>query len=228
MSVIVTKEIVNQRLRDQGRNITLIGEYTKQKNKTLFRCEKDHEWTATPDNVLRLSGCPICEKKNHRVRSDKLISSKDEVNEYLSLFKREIILVGEYTKSWTPALFECRKCYYQWMARPNNIKSGKGCPKCSSHGFNPDKPAWTYVFERSNYIKYGITNNLEQRLGIHRKYGNMLVHYSEYHSNGIKAKEWEDDIKTLYGGNFVSREECPDGWTETLSKDYLGRIVRRR
>lgn len=226
MSSIITKDIVNQRLRDKGKNIILIGSYTKQKNKSLFRCEECYyEWEATPDNVLRRSGCPIC---SNITNAKNQTSSKEEFGKYLSTTDRKILLVGEYTKSWNKSLFRCEVCEYKWEAKPNNIKNGKGCPKCAKYGFNPDKSAWSYIFERDGYIKYGITNNLEQRLGQHRRHGTILLHYSEYHDNGINAKEWESNIKRTLGGNFVSKEHCPDGWTETLSIEHLESITRRR
>jgi hypothetical protein len=226
MPAIITKDIVNQRLRDKGKNIILIGSYTKQKNKSLFRCEECYyEWEATPDNVIRRSGCPICANVSN---AEYFTSSKEEFGEYLLSNNRKLILVGEYTKSWNKSLFQCDVCDHQWMAKPNNIKNGKGCPKCAKYGFNPGKPAWGYVFERNNYIKYGITNNLEQRLNIHRRYGEIILHYSEYHEKGIDAKYWETNIKNSFGGNFVTKDKCPSGWTETLSLDHLKEITRRR
>lgn len=83
MASIITKDIVNRRLLELGKNITLIGDYSKQKTKTLFKCHLGHEWHATPDNVMRRSGCPTCEKYNHLARAKSQLSSKEEINEYL-------------------------------------------------------------------------------------------------------------------------------------------------
>ena len=38
----LTKSIVNERLA--GRGLELVGEYTNNATKTLFRCPEGHEW----------------------------------------------------------------------------------------------------------------------------------------------------------------------------------------
>jgi hypothetical protein len=52
----LTKEIVNERIYERG--ISLIGEFTYSRIKSLFKCSHDHEWFATPDSVMRSNGCP--------------------------------------------------------------------------------------------------------------------------------------------------------------------------
>lgn len=41
-----------------------------------------------------------------------------------------IDVIGEYIDAKTPVLHKCRIDNYEWNAKPNNILSGKGCPKC--------------------------------------------------------------------------------------------------
>lgn len=107
------------------------------------------------------------------------------------------------------------------MARPGLIKFGRGCPVCAKSGFNPEKSAWTYGFIRNGYLKYGITNDINRRLYEHQKHGDIEIVYKEYHPNGTDARKWENNIKKRHGGNFATREKCPDGWTETLSPDLV-------
>ena len=54
----LTKEIVNERLKDRG--IELIGEYITSKTPSVFRCSYNHEWAASPHNIMRGNGCPSC------------------------------------------------------------------------------------------------------------------------------------------------------------------------
>lgn len=42
-----------------------------------------------------------------------------------------IILLGDYVNDGTKTLFKCKTCGNQWLATPNKIKSGTGCPKCA-------------------------------------------------------------------------------------------------
>ena len=41
--------------------------------------------------------------------------------------------VGTYTNNKTKIEFQCLTdgCFYKWMARPDNILSGYGCPECA-------------------------------------------------------------------------------------------------
>jgi len=50
--------VVNDKIADRG--LKMLGEYKTARTKSLFKCERGHEWMATPDNVLRRSGCPHC------------------------------------------------------------------------------------------------------------------------------------------------------------------------
>jgi hypothetical protein len=65
----LSKEIVNNRLLKNGTDAELIGEYLGSRIKTLFRCSKEHEWQAIPDNVCRGQGCPSC--ANHGFNPNK-------------------------------------------------------------------------------------------------------------------------------------------------------------
>lgn len=50
-------ELTN-RLVERGYEI--LGPYVNGRTKARFRCSEGHVWTAHPDNVLRVSGCPYC------------------------------------------------------------------------------------------------------------------------------------------------------------------------
>lgn len=43
-----------------GRNIAYVSGYTKMHSPCLHRCEKGHEWSATPSNIQRGTSCPAC------------------------------------------------------------------------------------------------------------------------------------------------------------------------
>jgi len=50
-----------QRLRDKKKNITIIDNYTCITDKALLQCDVcQYKWKAVPDQVWRLSGCPLC------------------------------------------------------------------------------------------------------------------------------------------------------------------------
>jgi hypothetical protein len=49
---------------------------------------------------------------------------------------------------------------------------------------------------------------------------------SEYHQDGKRALDWENNIKRTFGGRYVTKEQCPDGYTETLAIHLLEHIVK--
>jgi hypothetical protein len=170
---------------------------------------------AEPRCIKSGNGCPIC-SGCHR-------PDTTEFNEWLKSDGRGIVLVGEYTNTKTKTLFRCSYSH-EWLTEPDGIKKGRGCPICFPSGFNPDKPAWEYAFTRSGYLKYGITNSLPRRLAEHRRHGEFKLVHERYHESGQIALEWENNIKRTYGGKFVDKEQCPDGYTETLPITLAGSI----
>jgi hypothetical protein len=210
MGIKLTKEIVNARIKPRG--ITMTGEYQGSQTKTTFVCSEGDEGVAAPSIVLRGYGCPHC--------ADTRLT-KEIVNERIK--PRGITMTGEYLSALTKAEFQCEEGHL-WITSPSRVMAGRGCPACADYGFNPDKPAWEYGFTRDGYLKYGITNNLTRRLNEHRKYGEINLVHERYHERGQNALDWERHIKRTHGGRYATKEQCPDGWTETLCISKLNEL----
>lgn len=211
----LSKEIINERLTFSKREILLFGEYSNNKTKTEFGCLHGHRWLSRPDAILNGNGCPECS----RIKSSW---SKEEFLQSIS--GRGIELIGEFINYTTKTTFRC-VCGNIWDTRPKNIADGCGCRGCSSSGFNVTKPAWIYILKFANFIKYGISNNLPRRLKAHRKNGKYEIILSRLYNSGNIPFKWEENIKQIFGGRYVTKEQCPDGWTETLSIDKLQSIL---
>ena len=61
MKLELTKEIINERIKDRG--IELFGEYINTRTHALFRCANNHTWESKLGSVLYGSGCPTCSGK---------------------------------------------------------------------------------------------------------------------------------------------------------------------
>lgn len=194
----------------------MIGEYLGALVKTEFECSHGHRWMAMPKNVKNNgTGCPKCDQDTKR-------KSEDINDELVGMGLR---MIGYYpTNNKTKTLFECN-AKHTWMATPNNILAGYGCPYCANHGFNPNKSAWEYAFMRDGYIKFGITNDLNRRLTEHRRHGEFTLIHERHHEVGQLALDWENNIKRTHGGRYVTKEQCPDGYTETLCISKLEQIL---
>lgn len=206
---------INDRIKSTG--IVMLEECKNIMTPTLFKCGNNHEFMAAPHNILNRGGCKECFLDSRRLTSDV-------VNEQIKDSGFEMI--GEYLGTNIKTRFRCSSGH-EWDVRPANIKSGKGCPHCSKYGFDSNKPAWIYLISFENFFKYGITNNLQQRLWTHKhKNGGFKLIHSVYYEDDKIASEWEKSVKIAHGGRFVNKDVCPDGWTETLCPTKL-ELVRQ-
>lgn len=123
--------------------IIVLGEYINAKTPILHYCTiHDVEWNACPDSILHGCGCPECGKEKI---GDRLRKSHDQYVNDVRNKNKNIIVVGRYIDSQTPILHKCLKDGYEWMAKPTNILSGFGCPKCSESKGEKKVGQWLYA-----------------------------------------------------------------------------------
>jgi len=214
---VSSKEEVNRQLADAKRTVRLIGEYKGALTKTLFRCECGHEWQSKPNLVLGSGNCPVCADRSW---------NSEFINATLQDQGRDIEMIGEYVNSIIPTTFKC-SLNHRWNTSAGNIlyKITSGCPTCANYGFKPSKPAYVYVIKYPTFIKYGIANNLEQRLEQHRRWGNYEVMHTRLYDTGTQAKTIEQQVKKKFGGSYVGIEIMGNGWTETLAPEQLNALL---
>jgi hypothetical protein len=201
-----------------ARNITLCEDYINNHTMTKFKCICGNEWENTVINVFSGNGCHVCNP------SQKItLLTTDGINQRLA--HRGIVMISEYTVSGQRADFECGYGH-KWNALVHNVLHTSGCPHCVTHGFKPHKSAYLYIFKRGYYIKYGITNNLDKRIKQHSVHGELSMVFTKYYSSGEMAQQIEKNIKTTFGGSFATREQCPDGFTETLCETKLPELLK--
>ena len=216
---------VEEKLLSTGKNIRLIGEFTNVRTKTIFECINGHRWEAKPYKIFGGSwgtgtDCPFCNTINKSFNSTIFTN-------LLTENQRDVELVGDYVNAKSKTLFKCSK-NHEWFTTPDSIMRGSGCPVCvcRDSGFDIEQPAWTYVILFEEFIKFGVTNNLNRRMNEHKKSGEFTLVYSKYYEVGQLAIEWENNIKRLHGGRYVTKEKCPSGYTETLPPHLLETITR--
>lgn len=107
-----------------NQNIEVVGEYVNNYTPILHRCKIDgYEWCAQPKNILLGKGCPKC-AGNMRYGHDGYVALVAKINP-------DIEVIGMYVNAHTQILHKCKIDRYEWMAIPNNILRGAGCPKCN-------------------------------------------------------------------------------------------------
>lgn len=199
----------------ESRGIEMVGEYLGSFFKTEFKCSSGHIWAAQARKVIGGTGCPHCHFNLKR-------SGKEQVNEKLK--PRGIQMIGDYLTAKIKTEFSCNH-NHTWQSIPDNVIRGSGCPECATSGFDPTKSSDLYILRFENFLKIGITNNLNRRLEEHKKNGKYSLIVAKSFDIGYDARTLEDGIKNRFGGRFVTKEECPDGYTETFCVSILDDLI---
>jgi|JI8StandDraft_1071087.scaffolds.fasta_scaffold09084_3 hypothetical protein len=187
----LTVQEIEKRLTPRG--IKMLGEEHRSVKRAVFKCTNNHTWVARIGSVLFDTGCPQC-------RSNRPLT-RDEVNARIS--ERSYTLAGEYCNAGTSTEFECSEGH-RWMAIPDNVLRGKGCPSCADYGFNPEHPACFYTIhifsDTEEYIGFGITKDAATRFSYHARaiknkgFGFKILDMVEFKS-GHDAQVLEDLVK---------------------------------
>lgn len=124
--------------------VEVIGQYVNADTPILHKCLiHGVEWNAYPASILRGCGCVLCgierSADGKRKTHEQYVKELKEINP-------NIIPLTRYNGALTPILHKCLIDGYEWMARPANTLSGKGCPKC---GGSAKKTHEEYVREVS-------------------------------------------------------------------------------
>lgn len=124
------EEYVNE-LTIKNPTVEAVDQYIDAKTKITHHCLiHDVYWSAMPSNILKGCGCSECQKAKAGLKNGK---THEQYVKELHEKNPNIIVIGKYAGANTPTLHECVIDGYQWMARPANILSGKGCPKCAGN-----------------------------------------------------------------------------------------------
>lgn len=94
--------------------------YLGATTKLSWECQHGHIWSSTPANIKSGYGCPYCSGKAKKTIADMHYLAKSRGFSFVST---------TYTNVMTKHLWTCQSGH-EWMARPNCIQQGKGCPKC--------------------------------------------------------------------------------------------------
>lgn len=140
------------------------------------------------------------------------------------------MLSGEYTGIDKKTEFLCLKCNSLFISTPYNMFTKSFCPHCHTRagGFKKYNSGYFYVlsFPDLSCIKYGITNNLNNRIRKHSKSNNCFLLFSLYFESGKSALDLENKIKKYVGGKYIVKEDMPDGFTETLHPTAINEILK--
>ena len=109
-------------------NIEVLEKYINNMTPILHRCKIHNiEWKVAPVSILRGHGCRKC---GGEILANIKKKNKEQYIEDLNKINSNIIILGEYINAHISTLHKCLIDGYEWYAKPNNVLSGTGCPKC--------------------------------------------------------------------------------------------------
>mgnify|MGYP004732535753 CR=1 FL=1 len=118
--------------------IVALTPYKNADTKIEVKCNMcGHVWKVRPVSLIKKegSGCPKCGQKRS---SEKQRRTTDQYKTELFEINPSIEVLGEYVNANTKSLVKCKKCNYEWMAKPSYfLNSHRGCPKCNELQKNP-------------------------------------------------------------------------------------------
>ena len=203
-------------------------EFKNQNTKLSLECLKDgHKWTASINNVINSSrGCPKCSNKYKPTEQEALQKCIDICKE---VGYEHVGFPYGYKNCDSRFEYIC-KIHGKQEISYNNFMRGKRCPCCATYGYNPDKSGSFYVVrwqhKDKKFIKFGITNRevltrIEEQS--HKTVFEYDLIFSASFTDGSIPLKVEKAIKACPEiiKTYVSKEEFPDGFTETTSEYCL-------
>ena len=107
-----------------GEDVKVIGGYDGLATKIKHECGFcGHTWFVTPRNILGGRRCPEC--FGHNKPTDE--EYKQQVED---VHNGSIEVLDQYINARTKIEHYCLDCGNTWLARPETIKKGQGCPNC--------------------------------------------------------------------------------------------------
>ena len=184
-----------------------------------------HEWRTSPGSR---KGCPICSGNQVLAGFNDLATVNPELAKEWHPTKNKgkspsQVMWGSPSKVW----WLCNKAQHEWQASIASRNNGTGCSSCAAFGFNPSLPAWLYFLEHENWdlFQIGITNNRDQRTGLHLSRKWTLVDLRGP-IDGVHCKSLEQSILTTLrkrGAVFAHTTDVKkfDGWTESWTRSSM-------
>lgn len=225
-----TEEYKNE-LININPNIDVLEEYIDAKTPILHKCKLDeYEWLASPDSILRGTGCPLCAKK--RISESKRKTHQEYVIDVAKV-NPNIEVIGQYVNSQTPVLHRCKKDGCEWMARPYNILNGYGCPTCQESKGERAIKKWLESY-KIQYIHQKRFDDCKDILPLPFDFYlpeyNICIEYNgEQHYRPVdfagKGQEWaEQQLVKTQAHDQIKSQYCEDNNIRLLVIPYYKNI----
>ena len=207
-------------------NIKVIEKYIDATTPIKHYCEKHNVfWCPTPDSILSGHGCVECGKEKI---GDKARKKHEEYINDVGRVNQNIEVVGIYEGADTAILHRCKIDGHEWMARPGNILSGKGCPRCQeSHG-EREIEQWL-LGHNIEYISQKTFSDCKNRRLLPfdfylPKYDTCIEYDGEQHFRSVDFFGGDDGLKRRKRNDEIKNQYCKDNNIDLLRIPYFKNI----
>ena len=212
-----------------------VGDWKGCETKISMLCKKHGEWnTGSVLNLLnKQTGCRLCgddvAREFHRKSDDVMIASFFASGSFhpATKFWRSARKSSDgYTPYWN--MF-CPRCETECNAYSVSLQLGSLPCKCSQQCQQECYINWVVDdFGKVVAIKFGIAINSLLRSRVQNRYSVYKVtNYLIYKfPTVVSCKQAERDCKRRLECGILSKEEMPDGWTETTAVSNLFRVIQ--
>lgn len=184
-------------------HIEVLGEYINAKTPILHKCKIcNYEWNAYSSNVLKGHGCKKCANKKI---SESFTKTHEQFITELKQVNNEIEILESYTGGFNKIMCKCKKCNKEWLAIPNTLLRGSGCPSCNySHG---EKRIENYLNEHK--ITFIQQMKYKELVGLKNGQLSYDFYLPEYNLLIEFQGEQHEHVKSYFGGikNFEKQQE---------------------
>ena len=208
------------------------GDFKNARTKIRIKCNHGHVYETNYTKIRYGCRCPKCDGRG-RGKGKDINDIRRDIDSLNTGYKFHGF-DGEYKNLQVKMIMECTKGHV-YKVRYSKFMAGQRCPTCAPTGYDPDKTGFVYVqklYKDGEYvgIKFGITNN-DPKLRMDKQSSkSCLTHelyYCKEYRDGKAAYNKEAEIKRTFKKftRHISKEDMPDGWTETLPPEYLDRVL---
>lgn len=189
-----------------------------------WRCTKGHAWHVSPNGRTSKGGtdCPVCAGRVVLTGFNDLATTHPDLAAQAVGWDPTTVTRGsDKRRRW------CCPSGHTWMAAVSNRVGGRGCPTCAPSGFDPERPAWLYLYrhEGRGLLQVGITNAPKSRLRKHERAGWLRLDVMGPFS-GTWVHEAESQVKRFLAKEGIRYEPDQesqkfDGYTECWATDDM-------
>lgn len=152
-----TNEEFIKEMKIKNPSVIPLDEYMGRGAYISCKCAKcGNVWRATPRNLLNGTKCNQCANLN---RGRRTVRTTESFKKEIEQKAPNIVLCGKYEKMKKSIPVKCKTCGFEWLARPDHILNGKGCPKCTNSLQKENDFFWREVSQinkeivpKSNYV----------------------------------------------------------------------------